>query len=154
AAPACRPSHISRHSQVTKELSYETAWVGQRDQMPALQLVDGEMESFSRDSPLKIEWKEPIVTPGDDMDGHVGPPVEFTWLAEHDVSLAALSCFPLLADLGRNVVQEVGGHLEGRAVAAALRARRPSGRRSRVLPPLSGRLAGHRNHGGEQQCRA
>jgi hypothetical protein len=57
--------------------------------MAALQRIDGEMESFSRDAPLKIEWKEPIVTPGDDMDGHVGPPVELTWLAEHDVRLTA-----------------------------------------------------------------
>src|SRR4029453_17814794 len=154
AAPDCRLSQIPRHSQVTKELSYETAWIGERDQMPALQLFKGEMESFSRDAPLKIEWKEPIVTPGDDMDGHVGPPVEFTWLAEHDVSLAALACFPLLADLGRNVVQEVGGHVEGRAVPAALRGRGPSGRRSRVLPPLSGRLAGDRNHGVDEHQHA
>jgi hypothetical protein len=71
-------------------------WIGERDEVAALQLVDGHMESFSRDAPLKIERKEPILTPGDDMDRHVGPPVEFTWLAEHDVSLVALECSPCL----------------------------------------------------------
>ena len=56
-----------------------------------------------------------------------------------------------------HLLERAGAHADAiryYRVPAALRGRRPSGRRSRVLPPLSGRLAGDRNHGVDEHQHA
>jgi hypothetical protein len=133
--------------EVTKELFHETARIRERNEMSAWQFVDGYLQSFSRDAPLEIDRKESIVAAGDHVDWNVGPSVEAARLAEHDIGLRALVCLALLDDVGRNVVEKVGGEVEIRAVAPALRSRCPRLRRSRVVPPLPNRLVWNRNHG-------
>jgi hypothetical protein len=118
------------------------------------QLVDGLVQSFARDAPLEVDRKEPIVAPRDHVYRNLGPRFETAGLGEHDLGLGTLMPFALLNDLGRHVVQEVRGEVELRAVAAALCSFCPRCRRPGVVPPLSSRLAGNRDHGVDEHQHA
>src|SRR5918999_5039790 len=134
-------------SKVAKNLIDEAARIRKRQEMAARHLVNAQVQSFFRHAPLELDRKEPIVTSGDHMDRNLWPRREAAGLTEHDVRLGALVPPSFLDDLGRNVVQEVCADVELRAVTAALRRRFPICDRSRVVPPLTRRLAGNGNHG-------
>jgi hypothetical protein len=108
-------------SNVTEELIGETAWVCEREEMAAWKLVDGEMQSLSCDATLELDREEAIVASGDHVDPDRGPRLESAGLAEDDVSLGALARLALFHDLRWEVVEEVGGEIEARAVATAVR---------------------------------
>ena len=149
---ACLPPAATRlrsrpSSKVTNKLIDETAWIRERKEVAARELVDVLVKSFPRDAPLEVDRKEPIIAAGDNMDRILGPRFETAGLAEHNVGLGALVSLALLDDLGRNVVQEVRGEVEVRAIAATLCSLCSRSYRSGVAPPFPSRLAGNRNHG-------
>jgi hypothetical protein len=114
--------------------------------MATRKFVDGYVQPFTRDPPLEFDRKEPIVAPGDHAYRNLGPCFKVAGLTKDDVSLGALVRLALLDDLGWNVMHEVGGEINIGAVPAAVRSRSPRRDRSRVVPPLSRRLARDRDH--------
>src|SRR5262245_44523874 len=131
---------------VTQELIHETPRIRKRHEMATCKLVDGHVQSFLRDAPLGVDWKKSVVAGGDDVGRNLGPRVESTGLAEDDVGLGPLVRVSLLEDLGRNVVPEIRGDVEVRAIPAMVCSRRPRCNRSRAVAPLASRFAGDRNH--------
>jgi hypothetical protein len=134
-------------SEVTEPLVGEVAWIRKCEEMASPERVDHEVQAGSGDARLELDRKKPIVAPGDHAYRNFGPSREVTGFAEHDVGLGALVRLALPDDFGRDVVQEVCGKVEFRAVPTALCS--PSARRNRsgVVPPLTCGLARKRNHG-------
>jgi hypothetical protein len=87
--------------------------------MAARQLYGGRLQPFACHATLKVDGEESVVTSADHVDGDLGPGVESARLAEDNIRLVTLAGLALLDDLGRDVVQEVGGEVEGWAVATA-----------------------------------
>jgi hypothetical protein len=143
---ATRPSTPQLGSEVPKELICETVWIREREEVAAGQLVDLGVQSLLRHPTLEVDRKEAIVASGDHVDRNLGPGFESARLTEHDVGLGALVRLALLDDLGRDVVEEVRGEVEVSAVATPVCGRYPRCDRFGVVPPLSNRLAGNRNH--------
>jgi hypothetical protein len=118
--------------KICKELIDNAPRICERNQMSARQFVDIHRQSFSCDASLELDRKKSIITTGNHVDWNIGPGIETTGLAKHDVGLRALMRLALLDDVRRNIVKKIGGEVEIRAVAAA-RGRRngtpPEGRR-------------------------
>src|SRR5215471_5961106 len=114
--------------------------------MPACNVVNGRMQTLHSNAPLEVDREEPVIPTGDHVNGNIGPSFEPAGLAEHRVRLRSFISFALLDNRWRHVVQEVGGHVELRAITPALRGRLSCGRRPGVSPPFPRRLAGNGYH--------
>jgi uncharacterized protein (DUF1697 family) len=134
-------------SKATQELIGETARVREREEVATRKLVDLDLEALLCNATLELDRKEAIVASGDHVDRDRGPCLEIAALAEHDVGFGALLPHALFDDLRRNVVEEVRGEIEGRAVSAIACRRYPRFLPSGVRPPLTRPLAGHGDHG-------
>src|SRR5262245_49327283 len=121
--------------------------------MAAWKLVEGEMQSLLRDATLELEREEAVVASGDHVDRDRWPRLEFAGLAEGDVGLGAVPRFSLFHDLAWEVVEEVGGEIEARGVATAVRGGDARLLPAGVGPPLPRRLPGRGDHGVDEDQR-
>src|SRR5262245_65502924 len=99
-ATAARSEHALRLANVAEELIGETAWVSEREEMAAWELVDMNLQSLLCDATLELDRKEPIVASGNHADPGRRPPVESSGLAEQDIGFQPLPHLDLLYHVG------------------------------------------------------
>ena len=76
----------------------------ERDEVPALDLVRLQAQSLSRDTPLELEWEQPVIAAGEDPGRHVGPRLERPGLFHRRPGFGRLA--PL-----KGLLDDVGGHV-------------------------------------------
>src|SRR5262245_32574342 len=134
-------------AEVGEQLACQPARIAERQEVTAGQLVELGAEPFARDPPLEFQRKEAVVAAGDDVGWQLGPGLESAGFAEDGLGFFALLLLAARRDLGWNVMQEVSGDVELRAVAAVFGGRDARPLRAGGAPPGAGGLAGLRDHG-------
>ena len=133
-------------SKMPQELIDETSWVRESNQVAACQLNYGDAQPLLCHAPLKLDWKQTVITARNHAYRNIRPGLKTARVAEYRIGLLALMRFALLDDIGRNVVEEIGGEIEVDTVPAAVSCLRPCSCSPGVFPPFTGRLARSRDH--------
>jgi hypothetical protein len=90
AVPAVEAVLLAQFRVVGEQSIRESARIGERNEVPAGDLVDRLVQPFAGDSLLKRQWKESIVGAGKDADRDVRPGIESAGLREDHPGLFAL----------------------------------------------------------------
>ena len=110
--------------------------------MAAGQHVRLDAEPVLGQRPLETDGEEPVVRSGHDPDRYRRPRGEVADRPERGVSLGPLVRLTGRGDLRGDVVEEVDGQVEVRAVATSLRRGGPGLRPPGVVPPCARRSPG------------
>jgi hypothetical protein len=131
---------------VGKQEFGEFAWMGERNQVATWDFVNGLAEPLVCHARLKVTRKEPIVFTNYHVNRNVGPRLEVRGLAEGDLGFLALVRGSFFGDILWHIMEEIRGEIELDAVATTLGRSLPRFEPSSVIPPLTGRFAGKRDH--------
>lgn len=105
-------------------------------QVPTRKHVGLDAEPVTSDPALQADREEAVVSAGENTSSDCWPRREVTHRLKSDVGLGALIRLALSCDLGVDIVQEIGSHIEGTVATGA-------GRlflgleRARVCPPVA-----------------
>ena len=114
----------------------------QGDQVAAGEHVRIEAEPILRERPLEVDREEAVVRSRHDPDRHRRPCLEVAHRLEYRVGFGSLMRLAGRSHLRWDVVEEVDGRVELRAVAVAFGGGLARPQRSGVLPPRARCLAG------------
>jgi hypothetical protein len=131
---------------VGKQEFGEFAWMGERNQVATWDFVNGLAEPLVCHARLKVTRKEPIVFTNYHVNRNVGPRLEVRGLAEGDLGFLALVRGAFFGDILWHIMEEIRCEIELDAVATPLGRSLPRFEPPSVIPPLTGRFAGKRDH--------
>ena len=113
--------------------------------MPTRNHVGHDAKPVTSDPALQADREEAVVVPHEHTNPDGWPRREVTHRLKGEVGLGSLIRLALGRDLGIDIVQEVGGHLEG-TVATGVGRLVPGLESARVRPPVAHCLTWDRDH--------
>ena len=121
-----------------QELIDETSWVRESNQVAACQLNYRDAQPLLCHAPLKLDWKQTVITARNHAYRNIRPGLKTARVAEYRIGLLALMRFALLDHIGRNVMEKICDEVEIGAVAAAVSRLRPCSCSPGVFPHSPG----------------